>query len=534
MRGLIIIGCLALAAAFASCTQPVTAPISQQPVGDIDAYFWWNGEASMSFVDTTDIPIGLPLTFMNDANGLLEVSDGVPPNIKCIVNEDSVYAFGFTSGSVFNLPKDSYFSALDTDTFFYQPPSAIVTTDDSPFQTVVATDSGIYFYDQTLSSFFQLSLDSSDVTALAIDSTSHRVYAATALGFLVYANTPLSSTSKWLSYSNSGLPPGSISQLLWLRGDSLFAAVAGVNGIYVSNGGSWIHLQFLSTNPISTLGKFQTSTALYLLAATNGQIAAHSLDAIQPDAPLTSIAGAGTIRCFGGQTGSAFAGAESGLYEWSGPSTNTWTLAPTLKAYPKVTSLAVNATQIIFLSNGSVYTDTIGNSTVHQVPVPTSANPALQVGWNSSNAWVLTAHYYVISSGSGYDAISGLPNGYWPHDTGGLVLLRNTLFANDSSWRAGTLVKSASDSSFSITARVLAHLDSLHVSANVSGKDSTQSFSDDLVVRYSHELPGEMPEPDLPYWIVYYAKNKGPVMFDNVPASGTGAKLRRYEVSPKD
>ncbi len=527
MRGLIITCCGALAVVFASCKQPVTAPISQQPVSNIDAYFWWNAEPSMSFVDTNDLSIGAPLTFMNDANGLLEVSDGVPPNIKCIVNEDSVYAFGFTSGSVFNLQKGSYFSALDTEVFQPPEPRALIVAINGTTQVIIGTDSGIYFISGTQP--LQLGgLQDSILTALTENSISHTLYAATASGTIYYYNEPLIVHAVWTPYTTpTQLPSGSIGQLLWLSGYTLAATVTGQNGIYTSNAnGAWTQLAYLSNKQPSVLDKFPISTDTFLLAATtDGYIGVYSLNSLTANATPVNL-NAGNIYCFGSSTGKAFVGTDEGVYEWSGLSANTWNPVPNLTNYKPVTSLAIDHDNVIFLSNGIVDTGALSGT---PLSLPKTASPALQVGWNASVPWVLTTTDYEANDHN----TSGLPYGYWPHDTGGLVLLRNTLFANDSSWRAGTLVKSVSDSSFSISARVLAHLDSLHVSANVSGKDSTQSFPDVLVVRYSHELPGEMPEPDLPYWIVYYAKNEGPVMFDNVPASGTSAKFERYEVKPQ-
>jgi hypothetical protein len=102
---------------------------------------------------------------------------------------------------------------------------------------------------------------------------------------------------------------------------------------------------------------------------------------------------------------------------------------------------------------------------------------------------------------------------------GGLLLLKSNPTV-DSSWRAGTLV-TANHISYPITGRLLSRLDSLVI----GGK----SYSDILAVRYSHELPGEMLDTkNVPYWVIYYQRGRGPIMFDRVSINGA---LERRVVS---
>ncbi len=527
MRGLIIIGCTALAAVFASCAQQVSPIISQQPVGNITSYFWWNSEAPMPFEDTsTHLP--LTLSFANNAQGMLAVSVFPPlfSPIDCIVNEDSVYATGFSHGSTIDLAPGSYFSSDDTEVLVSQPPNAVVTTDGS-HQVIVATDSGVYF--SSGGAAFQLGgLYGENITALTLNSKSSlNVFAGTSTGKIYRTTAPLSTSSTWALYPYSLPVNGAIGQLLYLSGDSIATIVSGQPGIYISTLGPWTQPTYLSGSKVRALGKFSVSVTSYLLAATtDGYIGAHSLNSFGTDVTPMNMTAAGNIYCFSASPYQTVAGTDGGVYQWSGPSSNTWTPVQKLANYKPVTSLALDADTLIFVSKGIIDTAELGtNGTSGGPRLPIDKDSAVQVGWTSSLPWAITTKGYEASTtpGSSLALIPGLPIGFCPDDTGGLLLLRSNLFANDSSWRAGTLV-TVTDSSYPITAHVLAHLDSLHISG------IAKSFPDVIMVRYSYEVPGEKPASFLPYWIVYYAKNEGPVMFDNFLA--TGSLYERWSIQP--
>ncbi len=523
MRSLIVIGCIVIAAALASCSQNVTAPISQEPVSNITSYFWWNGETPMPFLDSITMkPCAIfgTLSFANNASGLLGVNDGTLPQMQCIVNEDSIVALGFTLDSVMGQNNGSYFSSLDTEVLNTLPTHESIITDGNPRQVAVGTDSGVYFLNY--SGVFQPSGTSvSSITSLTGNSTY--LYAGTAAGTILMANLPLTQSSSWAQYSGTLPVTGSIGQLLWLGSDSLAATVAGKPGIYLWNGSVWSPLSMFSTEHVSVLGKVQVSNTPYLLAATSdGEIGAHSLNNLVGDpspVPLT----AGTIHCFGSTSSVAVAGTDDGIYEWTGPSGNAWNQLSNL-TFKGVTSLDLDGDNLIVLSNGYIETTTLSGATSSNLRTP-NYTPQ-QVGWISSTPWVLTSRDFdTENTTSGqYKVFPGFSRGYWPADTGGLVLMRENLFANDSSWRAGTIVTNDTASQ-PITARVIAHLNTLYVEAN--GVKNT--YPDVLEVRYAFEHPGEKPEVNsVPYWIIYYAKNQGPVMFDK--ESGTG--LERHEIKP--
>ncbi|GEM_PF-3475332 len=109
-----------------------------------------------------------------------------------------------------------------------------------------------------------------------------------------------------------------------------------------------------------------------------------------------------------------------------------------------------------------------------------------------------------------------------PWHSGGLVLLRSNPTA-DSSWRAGTIMNGNNYAAFAVEARLLARLDSLDI--------GNASFADVLVVRYAHEKGANhsVDSAAAPYWVVYYARGIGPIMFDRSAFSSSPSYSRPFE-----
>ncbi|HET6400655.1 MAG TPA: hypothetical protein VFH95_04570 [Candidatus Kapabacteria bacterium] len=105
--------------------------------------------------------------------------------------------------------------------------------------------------------------------------------------------------------------------------------------------------------------------------------------------------------------------------------------------------------------------------------------------------------------------IEGDTNAPLPRHPGGVVLLRSNPLV-DSSWRAGTIGRysSPNEKPFPVEARLLERLDTL----NVNGV----SYPDVLVIRYAHELADFSADSTKPYWVIFYARGRGPIMFDKV------------------
>ncbi len=536
MRSLKILSFVAIAALLASCSQQVAPIVSQQPIGNIDAYFWWSGETPMPMADTPGtIPSTSTLTFLNNSNGLLGVTDGSHTNIQCVVNQDSIFAEGFTQASIVALSNGSYLSASDSEYYKPQPPSTIVTTDGTTRQVIVGTDSGVFFYNSASGYSFQQSgqLQDSNITALTVmNSGTPRVLAATPWGNIMSTTPPLSTNSSWTLYL-SVPQQATIQQLLWTGGDTIFAILAGKSGVWESYSSlGWKQLSYLNGYTISALGQYRTSGgALYLLVGTmDGQIGAFPLTSgLTAVSPVST--GAGEIYCFGGQSSSeiAVAGTYDGIYQWTGPSNNTWISSPTFTNFKQVISINLESDNIVFVStSNAVNTVESGSFSTGTLTQLKPAHSPLQVGSYSSLPWILTTQDYEApkSQGGSLVAVAGFSPGAWQPDTGGLVLMRDNLFANDSSWRAGTLV-TANHQPFAITARVLSHLDSLHISG------ISKSFPDVLMIRYANEGADQQPGTGtVPYWIIYFAKNEGPVMFDNIGAQGSPNSFERWAIKP--
>jgi len=92
------------------------------------------------------------------------------------------------------------------------------------------------------------------------------------------------------------------------------------------------------------------------------------------------------------------------------------------------------------------------------------------------------------------------------HSGGALLLSGNPQV--DSSWPAGTIMTKRYKY-VPVEARFLQRLDTLTVNG--------VSYPDVLAVRYAHEkLDLTVDSTDVPYWVVFYARGRGPVMFDKV------------------
>ncbi len=105
-----------------------------------------------------------------------------------------------------------------------------------------------------------------------------------------------------------------------------------------------------------------------------------------------------------------------------------------------------------------------------------------------------------------------------PHHSGGSVVLLRENPLVDSAWLAGILMRYGSNDTFPIEARLLSRLDTLTVSG--------VSYPDVLAIRYAHENSDfTVDATTVPYWVVFYARGRGPVMFDKV--DGTSLSERR-------
>ena len=103
---------------------------------------------------------------------------------------------------------------------------------------------------------------------------------------------------------------------------------------------------------------------------------------------------------------------------------------------------------------------------------------------------------------------------------GEIVLLRSRTGNStiDSSWQADTLL-TPSLPPFPITARIVGHLDQVRMN------DST-TYNDVIEVRYSYEVAGQ-PAPSVPYWDIFFTKDKGPIIIYQISNSVKTRKIYR-------
>jgi hypothetical protein len=80
------------------------------------------------------------------------------------------------------------------------------------------------------------------------------------------------------------------------------------------------------------------------------------------------------------------------------------------------------------------------------------------------------------------------------------------------------MLKYQSKDSFPVTGRIIAHLDSL----SILGK----TYPDVIAVRYAYE-PTPNNTSQVPYWVIYYAKNEGPVVISQMYGTTTMSRAVR-------
>ncbi len=536
-RGHVALLLLVTVAAFAGCTHPIAPAISLQGISDIDSFFWTPNENSLKLQDSSGNPIGA-LTFGGSSSNMT-VQFLNYPIMNCIVNSDSVFASDFTTGSIFDLPQSAYFTALDTEIFYSSYPQKIAVSD-KPLVVFLATDSGVYDFDPSVSASFQFADLHKDTTVNAlVVNPGYGVFGSTNLptGDILGTHSLTPPYKSW--GRNPGSVPGlTVKEMVFYQSstgpDTLYATVAGRHGIWSTDGTALNPLKqlpFNQSDSITALGKFQpTSSQFFVLFATaSGQIGAYSLTSGHTVSPFTLPASAGAVHCFAATTNQIVAGTDNGIYTCTNINVNNWTQLPLYSA-TMITSIGVEGGNLIFISNGTVYKGTYSTAT----QLNTESAP-LQVGFNAGMTWAVTAQNFDTLANNQFTPVPGLS--YWPYVPGGLVLLRKNCISLNTPWRAGTLVTD-NHRSWAITGRITNHFDSLLVTSTNSSRTVILNhvYSDVIAVQYANETPLGPRFDSIPYWVVYYAKNAGPVMFDKISANPTGPSgsilIERREISP--
>jgi hypothetical protein len=514
---------IAALAALSACTQQVTMPVAQAPVTSIVEYFWKSASPSMTLTDTFSHPLD-DLSF-HDVPGGLNVDDGSVTKLSCVVNDDSVYAGGFNTGSVIDLDYGSYFSGLDTEVAVAHKVNAIHLTDGtSNNPPIVATDTGVFVYDQPNHRYVLDGLGGRDVRSIVYDYHNYTAYVIDASDTIWYRQQ-VGANVTWKKLSLLNLPRGHI---LALAADTtLFAAIEGTKEIYMfaRDRSGWNKIPPLfAGRQVTALGVHVYSKISEIIAGTiDGYIGLFSEmgATLNPETLMSSAAG--RIYSFFRTSSVEYAGTDAGLYTDSNGLTPAWHYFTSTAATAPITKVDYFVGGVTFLANGKVYSfeptssiannlSFVGKATDLTVGIRIFATDGAKLSsrGHSSGPWVDQADW---------------PRYYNPHVPGGLVLLRRNLLSVSSSWRAGTLVVHEA-TSYAITGRVLQRLDALQI----SGK----KYADVFVIRYAHELPsGEAESGAVPFWVVYYQRGVGPIMFDKVrTTSGVQQVSRRQIQSP--
>ena len=507
--------------ALSSCSQNITAPLTLPPVTNITQYFWSYNSAPIVLKDSSGNQT--VLTF-SDSAGLLRINDGSSTSLLGSISDDSIYATNFTQGSIVDLDPNSYFSGLDTEKLVTSSPHAMIIWD-NPKQPIVATGFGVFAYDSSSNSFQSAGLvNVSDITALAGDNDRQRLYAATASGNIWYLTGWPIAKPEWSLLPHSGLPPNAPILQCIVFNKTLYATVGGFNGIYASqDGSSWTPINYLTDKQAIKIGGIVVKGSSYLMAATNdGFIGAFPVSGSTPSLPV-SVTEAGKVYCFGiSQTETPLAGTDNGFYQWD-TQHNSWSIYSPLASYKQVVSFFTSNPGFYFAANDSTYYSRLSDSST--APLPAVPNGAvIQLGFTNNLCALTTEGFDFLRTA--WQPVSGLDLRDYPYVPGGLVLLR----ANPDTgkfWRAGTLVTQADEKSYPITARVMKRLNALEIGG--------QNYPDILMVRYAYEKVGSVPESALvPYWVIYYQKGSGPIMFEKVrTVGGIENVIERRTVNPQ-
>ena len=496
--------CTALIAV-ASCSQPVAPPtVSQGAVGAVPEYFWRTPPSALALVGDSLHP-GLHdnLTFVNNA-GLLQVNDGNIKPIYCVVNSDSVYASNISTGSVIDLDYGSYFSALDTEMLLPHKMRTVAILGSSTIE--IGTDTGVFEKITSNSNYKFSGLGGRDIKLLATYSDNSTVYAVTT-GDSVFFSTK---GGGWQMLDLLNLPTGHITA--FYSDSDQYAVVEGSSGVFVhpGDGSGWTIVPFLQDRRITAISSFHNGQNGVLLGTSEGYAGACNAAGTSLSL-LQQMHGSGAIHSFQTTSSATYAGTDSGLFQNTAPGlTPSWQLIKTTAGYRPITKVGYRAAGgVFFLANGVVVT---WDQPSGPVTAGLSASAIDLTCGTMAVAITITTAYGRDQTGIRWSVIQDSVRYYYPYIPGGLVMLRKDQFAVGNNWRAGTLVN-YDHSSYAFTGRVMQRLDALQI----NGKQ----YPDVFVIRYAHELSGSVADANhVPYWVIYYERGVGPIMFDKVGLSG--------------
>ncbi|MDP4200736.1 MAG: hypothetical protein Q8922_09500 [Bacteroidota bacterium] len=490
-----------LSLAVVACRQQVE-PIQEPEISDLPAYFWSGTPSSMRFSSgngSYDV-----VNFVSLSAGLV-LQENNTISITFHVTPDSITATGFRRGSLLDLDGDSFFGAQDSEIVVQPKITAAIDLDTVQY---AATDNGIYRFNGHTWTLDDPNLVS--VNCFAFDAPTGHLFAATPTGDILWRAT--GGPGSWQHLASRIPVSGPIHALLFYGG-SLFAAPENSVGVYILKGlyGPWT--QAPSVHDQITALCASSDKQIVLAGSVGGSIWALTPAGGSPGAAVT-LPASGKIYSIAQYNSGLVAGTANGVY-MSSALTATWTHVAPYGLPSPVTAVVTKHTYsepdtLCMLAGGDYYWMDTSGTKFGKVHVPAAPS---QFVVNGGVAVITDFTIFGSSSANGNwtPLLPPLPTVY-SNIEGPLVLLRQDRTIPNASWHAGTLVDPAHNwHSYPITGRVVEQLDTLQITNGAV----TKSYPSVLVVRYARELQDGSAQSDtIPYWIVYYHKGLGPIMFD--------------------
>jgi hypothetical protein len=502
-------------------------------VTDASAYFFPAASLPITFQDSSSstggkfVPITLSFFDSSGSHTIKQASGTVPiDNLTYTVGTDAVTLSGLSAHSIIPLAAgftEKKQSVIAVDSFVIPVRHVLVT----PSNSVIATsDSAGLYYSSDGNSWthIQVNFGSKDNPVTALGANARGVFAGTSNGSVfmstdggnTWGSNPIMpvlhdsifafATETYNRYSPSLYiscndtvyhtdSPGSIlpkpvfasnlgnrfSSLTLFTGngvDTLLIGGTSGNGLWqMANGKGWARVSGLPTTAFvnsvvaTTTGLYcSTTTAIY--QSVNGTM----WTAVTGSIPSAILAfdGASTIAV--NPAGSAIILRDS------------FSSASPLPTFPQKSLHDITALspKCYAATDSGIYVDTTNNK---------------QFGW----------HRIFSATGSSHYVSKELP--------GEMILLRSRTgsISLDSSWQADTLLYSTQ--TIPITGRIVGHFD------QITMPDSTK-YTDVIEVRYGSEVANQL-SAYIPYWDMYFARNKGPIIIYQISGSAKTTKIYR-------
>jgi hypothetical protein len=495
-------------------------------VTDASAYFWnTSGTVTFNRVDSSGGVLStFSLSVADSANSFMikESHNGAAPDtLNGTTGSDNVTISGLSTHSIIPLP-DGYSIKPKINVISYSYPASVRHILAVSANNIIATTAtlGIHFSTDAGKSWQQLYTNfggaSNPVTALTSDGQG-RVFAGAEDGSVYLTDNFGSNWNLIKKFPNSILAlaanPNSPYELFISARDTVYYYAGG--SVYPINASN-------STNFFSSLAYSISGADSILMGGTTGNGLWYYTIREKTWHQASTIPS--TVHSVISTPLGLYCSAESSIY-YSQDAIN-WTVISQSVPNAVLTYDAIRHAVIAANSLGSVISisaDSVQSvKTIASIPV----QPVNDLSAYNSNYFAATDSgiYSMYSSQNGW--LRGTDNIGGTHtdsikSAGEIVLLHSNTggVSIDSNWEACTMFKYPTSIPITVTARILGHLDSL----SISGK----TYVDVIGVRYASELTPSNVAPTIPYWVVYYGKNEGPLVISQILGTATLSKAIR-------